>query len=200
MGDLNYKQSAISSILYVVDDDYMIPTILSADNSLTFRFNNQEFSLQLTDSLKIPLANRTVRLLIGNEKYEAVTDGNGIVRYDLNLSVGTYDFKAFFDGDEDYKSGNCSKTLVIVDDTAESTMLNAPQYLVFEEKGNYFNVTLTDKRGNPLANQTVVIEINGHPYVKTTDSNGRARLKINLNPGSYEIYCHFDGSFSYFYL
>ena len=199
MGDLNYKESCVGCDLYVVNDNYKIPTSLVPVNSLTFRVSNQGFSIQLNDALKNPLINKTVTLLLNNEKYESVTDDNGIVTYNLNLNVGKYDFKAFFDGDDDYESGNCSKTLIMVDDHAESTVLSAPSYLIFEEKGNYFNVSLTDKRGNPLANQSVVIEVNGHPYARITDSNGYARLKINLNPGSYEIYCHFDGTFSYFF-
>ena len=199
MGDLNYKESAVSSTLHVVNDNFKIPTSLSLDGSSTFRINNQEFSIQLLDSLKNPLINKTVTLLFNNEKIEKFTDENGIVKCDLNLSIGVHDFKALFDGDGDYEASNFSKTLVIVDKNAEPTMLTAPSYLILEEKGNYFNVTLTDKRGNPLSNQTVVIEINGRPYMRITDINGRARLKINLNQGSYEVYCHYDGTFSNFF-
>lgn len=199
MGDLNYKESSVLSNLYVVNDNYKIPTTLSLDNSLTFRVNNQEFSIQLLDSLKNPLINKTISLLFNNKNYERTSDENGIVRYNLNLTFGDYDFKAYFDGDEDYESSNCSRTLKIVDKNANSTVLHAPSYLVFKERGDYFNVTLTDKKGNPLANQTVIFEVNGYSYKRITDSNGSARLKINFYPGSYEIYCHFDGTFSYFF-
>ena len=199
MGDLNYKESSVLSNLYVVNDNYKIPTTLSLDNSLTFRVNNQEFSIQLLDSLKNPLINKTISILVNNKKYERTTDDDGIVRYNLNLTFGDYDFKAHFDGDGDYESSNCSGTLRIVDKNANSTVLHAPSYLVFKERGDYFNITLTDKKGNHLANQTVIFEVNGYSYERITDSNGSARLKINFYPGSYEIYCHFDGTFSYFF-
>ena len=46
--------------------------------------------------------------------------------------------------------------------------------------GKYFNVTLTDVGGNPLANKEIKIGFNGKIYNKTTDANGFAKLQINL--------------------
>ena len=52
--------------------------------------------------------------------------------------------------------------------------------------GEYFNVTLKDIDGNVLANKPIKIGFNGKVYNKTTDSNGNARLQINLKvPKTY---------------
>ena len=48
-----------------------------------------------------------------------------------------------------------------------------------------YEVTLTDKDGNPLVGQDVQFIINGVTYTRTTDENGIAKLNINLNPGTY---------------
>jgi len=53
------------------------------------------------------------------------------------------------------------------------------------ERGEMFNVLLTDSNGNPLANQTVFFAINGWVHNKTTDANGVAHLQINLQDANY---------------
>jgi|GEM_PF-5090745 len=49
-----------------------------------------------------------------------------------------------------------------------------------KRNGEWFNVTLTDEAGNPLANKTLKIGFNGKVYNKTTDENGKAKLQINI--------------------
>ena len=53
-------------------------------------------------------------------------------------------------------------------------------YLLDGRYGNYFNITLTDGNGNPLAYKDVKIGFNGKIYDKTTDKDGMAQLQINL--------------------
>ena len=44
---------------------------------------------------------------------------------------------------------------------------------------------LLDSLGNPVANKTITISINGKDYTRKTDANGTARMNINLNAGNY---------------
>ncbi|WP_407421054.1 C1 family peptidase [Methanobrevibacter sp.] len=44
------------------------------------------------------------------------------------------------------------------------------------------------------ANQTVIFEINGGTYKRTSDENGTARMAINLDPGNYTIKTTFNGT------
>ena len=46
--------------------------------------------------------------------------------------------------------------------------------------GEYFNVTLQDINGKPLAKKLIQIGFNGHIYNLTSDENGSVRLQINL--------------------
>ena len=50
-----------------------------------------------------------------------------------------------------------------------------------------FYATIVDANNQTLANTTVTFYVNGVYYNRTTDSNGRAKLNINLNPGTYII-------------
>lgn len=50
-----------------------------------------------------------------------------------------------------------------------------------------FYATIVDTNNQTLANTTVTFYVNGVYYNRTTDSNGRAKLNINLSPGNYII-------------
>ena len=45
-----------------------------------------------------------------------------------------------------------------------------------------------------VANETVIFELNGVNYTRTSDENGTARIAINLNPGNYTIKTTFNGT------
>nr|MCR5026287.1 hypothetical protein [Methanobrevibacter sp.] len=43
------------------------------------------------------------------------------------------------------------------------------------------------------ANETVIFEINGMNYTRTTNENGTAKMNINLGPGNYTITTYYNG-------
>ena len=53
--------------------------------------------------------------------------------------------------------------------------------------GTKFVATLVDGQGKPYAGQTLQFNINGVLYNRVTDSNGQAKLNINLQAGKYFI-------------
>lgn len=62
------------------------------------------------------------------------------------------------------------------------------------EKGDYFEVSLSDLNNKPLTNETIIFNINGENYTKLTDESGIAKLQINLNAGDYTITSIYLGS------
>ena len=55
-----------------------------------------------------------------------------------------------------------------------------------------------DPSNKALPNIDVNFYVNGVTYVRTSDNNGIAKLKINfLNPQDYPIHCSFSGTFQY---
>jgi hypothetical protein len=61
-------------------------------------------------------------------------------------------------------------------------------------KGKDFSVQLTDSNSTPLANKTVKIKVNKVISEVVTDDNGVAKIKIDLNPGTYTVKYAFSGS------
>lgn len=67
------------------------------------------------------------------------------------------------------------------------------------ERGRFFEVTLKDVNGNVLSDKPVSIGFNGVVYPETTDANGVARLKINLQyPGVYTFAISFLSDDEYY--
>ena len=56
------------------------------------------------------------------------------------------------------------------------------------EKGNWFNVTLTDINGNPIANKNVQIAFDGKIFNVCTNDEGKAGLKSNIAKAGTYIY------------
>ena len=198
-GDLDYKYCFVSSNLLVVDDDYKFPTAIGINKSLSFRANNQGFVSRLTDLSNNPLYNMSLTISINGKTYVGATNNEGLVLWDLALPVGSYDTKIIFGGSGDFQESSSVFHLTIVSENASTTILSAPAYSVFRGKGNYFNVTLKDKLNNPIKNQVISISVNGITYSRVTNDFGVASLKIDLNAGSYDVYCRFDGSDAYYY-
>lgn len=55
-----------------------------------------------------------------------------------------------------------------------------------------FKAILLDSNDTPLQNKEVIIEVNGKPYVRTTDTNGVVSLNINLICGKYDALVKFE--------
>ncbi|WP_296862413.1 Ig-like domain-containing protein, partial [uncultured Methanobrevibacter sp.] len=70
--------------------------------------------------------------------------------------------------------------------------LNATDLEMKYKDGSTFNVTVLDGQGNPLKGATVTFNINGVFYTRYSDSNGIARLNINLMAGEYIITSEYD--------
>lgn len=118
---------------------------------------------------------KNVTFNINGVFYNRTVDENGTVTLNINLNPGNYIVTAIFEG---YGVGNkvAVKTVLLSDDLS----------MKFQD-GSRFNATVLDGQGNPLANQTVIFNINGVFYNKTTADNGVASLNIRLLKGEYII-------------
>ncbi|MBR6023617.1 MAG: Ig-like domain repeat protein [Methanobrevibacter sp.] len=122
-----------------------------------------------------------VSVKIKDKTFDAVlTSGEAQVNI-TGLSPGTYDAKIIYSGNAEYYPSQ-----FIIPLTIESYVnLEVPD--VTKEYGGpqCLEVTLTE-RGSPVAGADVNINLNGIDYTKTTDSEGKAALAINLNAGTYD--------------
>ncbi len=147
-----------------------------------------------------------VKVIINNTEYTVnVVDGKGNITIE-NLAPGAYAIVAMVPKGDLYDDALASNFLIINKPTPERTATkiiykDMTTTAVAKEDGKigeYFNIQLVDANGKPLANKKVQIGFNGNVYNRTTDSNGKAKLQINLkNAGTYTFAIAFLGDDEY---
>ena len=154
---------------------FVLHTIYADDLVKYFR-NGTQYEVYVVDGQGNPLKDEQVELNINGVIYKRTTDENGTARLNINLPAGKYVITAGRANGERFASN------ITVLHT-----INATDVVKYYRNGTQYEVSVVDGQGNPLANETVSLNINGVIYERTTDENGTARLNINLPAGKYVI-------------
>ena len=125
------------------------------------------------DKANKPIVGAEVKIYLNGQTYTRTTDNNGQASMAINLNSGIYNVTTEYNGMKVYST-------VTVKDTVISN-----DFSKIYRNGTQYYGTFVDSKGNLIRNTDVKININGVFYTKTTDSNGVARMNINLNPGTY---------------
>lgn len=158
-----------------------IKTVLEAENVVMYYKDGTRFAVVLKDIYGNPLANMDVIISINGRDYVKQSDENGTASLGLNLESKNYTVVTTFGGNSKYFGTRSNNTVSIL-----STLISK-DIVKYYRNGTQFYATVLDFKGNPLANTTVMFNINGVFYNKTTDENGTAKLNIWLRPGKYII-------------
>lgn len=158
-----------------------VKTVLEAENVVMYYKDGTRFAVVLRDIYGNPLANMNVTISINGRNYVKQSDENGTASLGLNLESKNYTVVTAFGGNSKYFGTRSNNTVSIL-----STLISK-DIVKYYRNGTQFYATVLDFKGNPLANTTVMFNINGVFYNKTTDENGTAKLNIWLRPGKYII-------------
>lgn len=158
-----------------------IKTVLEIENVVMYYKDGTRFAVVLRDIYGNPLANMNVTISINGKDYVKQSDENGTASLGLNLESKNYTVVTTFGGTSKYFGTSSNNTVSIL-----STLISK-DIVKYYRNGTQFYATVLDFNGNPLANTTVMFNINGVFYNKTTDENGTAKLNIWLRPGKYII-------------
>lgn len=155
-------------------------TVLSRfteNNDLTKYFRNasQYVIKVLGDDGEPAAAGEVVTFNINGVFYNRTVNATGHVKLNINLNPGDYIITA------EYKGCKISNNIKVL------PVLTGKDLTKKYDVAGQFEATLVDGQGNAYANQRIEYNINGVFYYRTTDSNGIARLNINLQPGEYII-------------
>ena len=155
-------------------------TSLTTNSSSVIR--GYDISATLTDSDNVSLSNKVVTYTLSGKTYNKTTDSNGKITIPINLAAGTYTLKLAFAGDDNYSGTTKSISLKVLANTPKITTGSTSVM-----RGYYFYAYLKDAAGKALKGQKITFKVNGKTYTKTTNSNGRAALKIKLPVGKYKV-------------
>ena len=175
-------------------------TLLFGVSSLDVVGENYYLNYVLVDDNYTILSNRKLVIDVYsnqfNVTYHVFTNETGASKLKITLPVGEYIVLAYFEGEKWYDESNVVLTNLTV--YGDYSRLVVDSNIVIKHSG-YYTVKLTDSSNVPLSGKKVLISVNGINYVRITDDNGLARLKINLNYGKYDISSYFKGDLDYKY-
>ena len=148
-----------------------------------YRNDTQYYITLLGDDGKAVGAGQNVTFNINGVMYVRTTNENGTAKLNINLNPGDYIITAI------YKGCMVSDTITVL------PIIIADNIVMSYKDGTQFKAKLLDGQGNPYVNQTITFNINGLFYERKTDSEGIAKLNINLMAGEYIITSYY-GTFA----
>ena len=178
----------------IVDEPQEMVLEKTTLSSVDYVIKNKYLNVYLKDSSKNAIANQKVTLTINGKTLSAITNSNGIAKFNITNAAKTYPVTLNFEGDEKYASSSKTLNLRVIAKPIYTKMTIA-QYGIF--KGNCLNVYLKTTDGKAIANQTLKITINGKTYTRITKKNGLAKLKISLKSNIYSVTIKYAGKGNY---
>ena len=179
-------ENSENEVLSTDDTDSLSESEILKNTSVTTNSSSvirgYDISAILTDSDNVSLSNKVVTYTLSGKTYNKTTDSNGKISIPINLAAGTYTLKLAFAGDDNYSGTTKSISLKVLANTPKITTGSTSVM-----RGYYFYAYLKDAAGKALKGQKITFKVNGKTYTKTTNSNGRAALKIKLPVGKYKV-------------
>ena len=155
-----------------------------------------EYGDNATVDVKLPSdAGGNVTLKVDGEVIDTVPVEKGTASVKLpNLNAGNHTAEITYSGDDKYNSASKTATISVGKD---STNLSAANVTATYKVNKYLVIKLTDSHGNPLANSTVTVDLNGAKNY-TSDEKGQVKVKVsNLVPKTYTAKITFAGNNNY---
>ena len=189
--DLSSSDSSIVAEEEEEEADVRNASSISVSSNSVVRGNS--YAITLLDSNNAAASGKLVQFTLSGKTYNATTDSNGKASLPVSLAAGTYPLEIYFAGDDTLNGSTRTIDLKV---TANTPSITVGSTTVI--RGKYLYVYLKDGNGKAMANQKVSIKINGKTYEKTTNSNGRAALKIKLTGSKYstKVYFYKSGIYS----
>ena len=151
-------------------------TIIKAESDLNVTVNGSKINVEVSKD-----ATGNITITIDNKTFTSPIN-DGIAEFDLSdIPSGDYNATVKYDGDDNY---NGFEKIVPISIGGE-TQVEYDNLTKYYHGSERFTVKVRDSKGNPIANQSLQITINGVTYNRNTDENGTASLAINLNSGEY---------------
>ncbi len=156
------------------------PVSIEADDVVCYYGKTVKYSVTLLDSDSNPVKGKQLKFKVNNKEYVATTNKNGIASISLDLNVGTYKVVVSFNNTYSYSKYNATKSVSV----KPTVILPSITKYTFNSK---YPISLVDSKGNPLKNTEFDVVIGGLVDTVSTDSYGKLKYTIGLNPGTYNI-------------
>lgn len=153
-------------------------------------YTGKSIGISLRDLNNTPISNQNLTTNINNANKVVGTGDEGVASLNLNLKPNAYVLRVVFAGNDIYNPVNKTFKVNVLKLSSSITPVNTTVL-----KNKYLYVDLKDNFGKALTNAAVSFKIDGKTYKATTNSEGRAGVKITLNPNAkYSIKISYAGN------
>ena len=164
----------------------VLPTVNGTDITKMFRNETQYYATFLDSHGNYLIEGTTVRFNINGVMYDRKVSGDkGLAKLNINLNAGEYVITAINPITGDKTSNNITVLSRLIE--------NADLVKYFRNASQYTVKVIGDDDKAVGAGEKVTFNINGVFYTRQTDTNGIAKLNINLQPGDYIITAEYKG-------
>lgn len=175
----------------VTGGNYKLTLLTNNIDKISYK-DNTKFVFQLTKGGK-PVPNKTVQRVYPppHDTITTITDANGkFIMVNDDWKVGTWRIGATFSlANENVFIRTAYKTITVNKTDVEIVHSNTQLY-----KGDRVTIHFREKNSkNKIANEKVVIYINGKAHNKTTNENGNVSIKMN-NTGTFKFNVVYKGN------
>ena len=154
----------------------------------------------LSDENGDPIKNATVFLSAGLNKINTTTDNSGVAAFEVSAwDVGKYNVYVTYFGNETYGPKSVKGHINIEKRLSEIAGVSSKTVLLTAIKsGSYYDITLKDDMGNPLANKEVTITFNGKTQTGITNSAGVVKFRLAATKtGTQKLVVKFNNDSNY---
>lgn len=160
----------------------ILSKITENKNLVKYYRNDSQYTVKIIgNDGKAVGAGEKVTFNINGVFYTRTTNASGIAKLNINLAQGDYIITA------EYGGCKVSNNITVL------SVLSASDLVKKYRTSDQFIATLVDGQGKAFVGVKVSFNINGVFYERVTDSNGQAKLNINLQPGEYIITSTYNG-------
>ena len=178
-GDAKYN-AASTSVVIVVNPKPKENATINIDAPEITEGQNATVAVTLPSD-----ATGTVTATVSGKTYAAPVKNGAATLIIPDLAKGDYTIPVTYSGDDKYNTVTKEVTIDVKEDTSDK--INAPAVTKYYKGSEKFVVTVTNYKGNPLANKEVKININGRNYTRTTDEKGIATMALGLPSNVYNV-------------
>ncbi|WP_407423395.1 carboxypeptidase-like regulatory domain-containing protein, partial [Methanobrevibacter sp.] len=188
-------KSTSAYVLYLGDDSYNMAftyvniTVLPVPSKKDLNLSASAEPINVGENATVVItgfedATGNVSVRAGNGIYFApIVNGTAIVTVP-GLNTNTTALISY-DGDDNYNPSKTEVNITVMEPV--SIIISAPDVTKYYSGAERFVVTVKDSEGNPLANKSVTVDINGITYNRTTNANGTCSCALNLPAGVYNV-------------
>ncbi|WP_405290288.1 Ig-like domain-containing protein [Methanobrevibacter sp.] len=180
-GNKNYNSSSANSKITVIYTDIKLEV-----SDVVITPVNGTFIVKVSDNNGDALNGVNVVIIINGTEYNLKTVSDGLITVDLTdngLDAGEYEVSVDVPASGVYGASSTTATITVEKIPLE---IKAQDVSVFSNKAE-FSAQLVDLNGNPVENKTLIFDVDGKPLEAITDSEGYAKLLLNLTSGEYTV-------------